>query len=294
VQHQPGPPLLAVWLLRAVARLVLPAERAEWRSLWIARLENLWVLAGRGEFLASAPVETLRLCKDAFRSAFRLRFARKPVLQWVRGPGLVISVLCALLALEAIFSRGFQATRSVIHTTREWAGDSTVLPYDPRADLVVAYFVPILLAFTMGAMLIAIGRLSLGRYGWRYWLFLLFKMAMVMLIVPLVWIEGNAALRAHLAVRTLSLLLGWLAWTLAFLGAFGCAVIWVFTDQRRRCPECLGRLALPVTLGSWASVFDPVTTEMLCDEGHGSLCMDESEIGAGDRWIALDSSWKGL
>src|SRR5690349_16752216 len=100
---------------------------------------------------------------------------------------------------------------------------------------------------------------------------LLFKMAMVMLIVPLVWIEGNAALRAHLAVRTLSLLLGWLAWTLAFLGAFGCAVIWVFTDQRRRCPECLGRLALPVTLGSWASVFDPVTTEMLCDEGHGSL-----------------------
>ena len=28
---------------------------------------------------------------------------------------------------------------------------------------------------------------------------------------------------------------------------------------------------MPVTLGSWASVFEPVTTEMLCHEGHGSL-----------------------
>jgi hypothetical protein len=110
----------------------------------------------------------------------------------------------------------------------------------------------------------------------------------------LVWIEGNAALRTHLAVRTLWLLFGWLAWTLAFLGAFGCGVIWSFTDQRRRCPVCLRRLAMPVTLGSWASMFEPVTTEMLCDEGHGALCMDESEIGAGDRWIALDSSWRGL
>ena len=81
---------------------------------------------------------------------------------------------------------------------------------------------------------------------------------------------------------------------IAFLGAFGCGVISAFTDQRRRCPVCLGRLAMPVTLGSWASVFEPVTTEMLCDEGHGSLSVDESEIGAGDRWIALDSSWRGL
>ena len=49
------------------------------------------------------------------------------------------------------------------------------------------------------------GRLSVGRYGWRYWVFLLGKLAAVMVIVPLVWVEGNAALRAHLAVRTLGL-----------------------------------------------------------------------------------------
>ena len=77
----------------------------------------------------------------------------------------------------------------------------------------------------------------------------------MLLIVPLIWIEGNAALRAGRIAAEVGMVLGWLAWTLAFLGAFGCGIIWVFTDQRRRCPVCLRRLAMPVTLGSWASVF---------------------------------------
>ena len=293
MRREGDPPRLAVWLLRAAEWLVPLPLREEWRSLWNARLENLWVLASRGEYIADPVPESARLCRDALKSAFRLRFHQQSVLQWLRGPGFVLAVEVLSLGILALLSRGFQATRGVIDTVIAWESDSSHLPH-ARAELLVAHFVPILLAFTVGAVLMAIGRLSLGRYGWRYWLYLISKLGAVMLIVPLIWIEGNAALRAHLAVRTLSLLIGWLAWTLAFLGAFGCAIIWVFTDQRRRCPECLRRLALPVTLGSWASVFDPVTTEMLCDEGHGSLCLDESEIGAGDRWIALDSSWKGL
>jgi hypothetical protein len=51
---------------------------------------------------------------------------------------------------------------------------------------------------------------------------------------------------------------------------------------------------MPVRFGSWASVFDPVMTELLCDEGHGSLSVAETAIGERDRWIALDSSWRGL
>ena len=80
--------------------------------------------------------------------------------------------------------------------------------------------------------------------------------------------------------------------TLAFLVGFGLAAIWVFDDQRRRCPVCLGRLSRPVTMGSWGSMFDPVTTEFLCDDGHGALSLAESEIGEGDRWVALDASWR--
>jgi hypothetical protein len=41
-------------------------------------------------------------------------------------------------------------------------------------------------------------------------------------------------------------------------------------------------------------MFEPVTTEMLCDEGHGTLTMAENEMGEGDRWVSLDASWRGL
>ncbi len=68
--------------------------------------------------------------------------------------------------------------------------------------------------------------------------------------------------------------------TLAFLGGFGVSVIWVFSDQRRRCPVCLRRLERPVTFGSWASMFEPVTTEFVCEEGHGRLSLAESESPA--------------
>jgi hypothetical protein len=45
-------------------------------------------------------------------------------------------------------------------------------------------------------------------------------------------------------------------------------------------------------MGSWGSMFDPVTTEFLCDDGHGALSLAESEIGEGDRWVTLDASWR--
>jgi hypothetical protein len=51
---------------------------------------------------------------------------------------------------------------------------------------------------------------------------------------------------------------------------------------------------MPVTMGSWASVLDPATTEMVCDLGHGSLCVPDSTEGAPDRWINLDPSWREL
>jgi len=294
VHSETDPPVVAAWLLRAAAYLAPESDRDEWRTLWISRLENLWILAGRGELPVHAPSETARLCRDAVSRAFWQRFERARLASWMRGPGFVLWAAVAALAGLAVLSRGFQGTRGVIYTYIAWKTEPRILRYDPRADLVVGHFVPILFALTIGAALVAIGRLSLGRYGWRYWFYLAGKLLSVLIIVPLVWIEGNAALRAHMVKPDLGLVFGWLAWTLAFLGAFGCGVMWVFTDQRRRCPVCLGRLAMPVTLGSWASVFEPVTTEMLCHEGHGSLSVDESEIGAGDRWITLDASWRGL
>jgi hypothetical protein len=134
----------------------------------------------------------------------------------------------------------------------------------------------------------------LGRYGWRYWLFLTVKIAAVIVLVPLAWVEGSRWLWDLLTLPVLRLYVVGIGATLAFLGGFGLAAIWVFDDQRRRCPECLRRLARPVTMGSWGSMFEPVTTEFLCDEGHGALSLAESEIGDGDRWVSLDASWREL
>jgi hypothetical protein len=54
---------------------------------------------------------------------------------------------------------------------------------------------------------------------------------------------------------------------------------------------------MPVTIGSWSSpLLDPVSTELLCEQGHGSLCVPETQSSASepDRWTALDDSWREL
>jgi hypothetical protein len=51
---------------------------------------------------------------------------------------------------------------------------------------------------------------------------------------------------------------------------------------------------MPVTMGSWSSVLEPVTTEFMCESGHGSLCVPETESGEPDRWTSLDPSWREL
>jgi hypothetical protein len=51
---------------------------------------------------------------------------------------------------------------------------------------------------------------------------------------------------------------------------------------------------MPVTIGSWASVFDPAITEFMCEEGHGSLSVAETYADEPDRWTSLDASWQEL
>jgi hypothetical protein len=57
------------------------------------------------------------------------------------------------------------------------------------------------------------------------------------------------------------------------------------------------RLTLPVRMGSWSSeLLDPVSTEMVCERGHGALSVPETQGSASVRehWTALDDSWKQL
>ena len=130
-------------------------------------------------------------------------------------------------------------------------------------------------------------RSPLRGHDWRYRSFLLLKTGAPVAIFSLLWIEGGVALRRHLANETVRALGGGLLLTLAYLALVGSAVLGCLADQQRRCPVCLRLMAAPVRIGSWASVFEPVVTELLCDEGHGALCLQECEMGEPDRWLAL-------
>lgn len=64
-------------------------------------------------------------------------------------------------------------------------------------------------------------------------------------------------------------------WMLA-VGLFA-LVIW---DQRRRCRNCLRRLRMPITLGSWSNmlIFGPPQTAWICPYGHGTLKRDDVQL----------------
>jgi hypothetical protein len=277
--------------LRAVAWLAPPDGRAEWNARWTSRLWNLWILIDRGELAARGSVETLLLCRDAIIAAFWMRFNPVAFRRWVRGPGAVLAAGGSGFLLLALLSHGFRGLRQLIYVTGEWHIDPRYYKYDPRADFVVGHFAAIVMAWLVGAAIATLCGRLLHHSGWKYWAFLGTKLLLIAVLGPLVWLEFGAFLRANLGHVGLRIALT-TASALVFFGAFGCCVIWAFADQRQRCPDCLGHLALPVTIGSWSSVFNPVTTELICDEGHGSLCMAENEMSGDDRWIKLDASWK--
>jgi len=130
--------------------------------------------------------------------------------------------------------------------------------------------------------------------GFRYHGFLAIKTALILIAVPLGWMEAAPVIRAlrpdSEGWRVLAAVLS----RLGFIGVYAYALGWSFADQRRRCPVCLKRLAMPVAMGSWASVFEPAKTELVCADGHGSLEVHEAQPDAGDEWIRMDGSWQDL
>lgn len=291
----PAVPLPTVWrCLISLASWIVPRRaRKDWRTRWDSVVRDWWILVERGEVAGDISEQLAAHCRAALADTLWMRFSKDNLRRWVRGPACVVVATAATLLLLAIVTHGFAVTRSLIEIARDLRYASPQMA-GAREGALVAYGFPILFALATGIVLVAIGRLPLRTYGWRYWSFLLFKAASVMLILPLLWIEGGSALRAHISNLPLRVFGGGLGLAVIFVAAFGCALLWAFADQRRRCPVCLERLAMPVTIGSWGSVFDPVATELLCNEGHGSLYASETLTGEADRWTAFGASWRSL
>jgi hypothetical protein len=154
------------------------------------------------------------------------------------------------------------------------------------------YLIGIGFGVAVGAVIIALQQPFRLRHSWRYGRFLGIKTMLLVAIPALGWVEIRA--RLSFGPGTAADGLVGIILSLIYMGACAFTFWWSFADQRRRCPQCLQLLAMPVTIGSWSSVFDPVTTEFLCESGHGSLYLPETEQGEPDRWAALDPSWREL
>jgi hypothetical protein len=138
-----------------------------------------------------------------------------------------------------------------------------------------------------GLSLRAIVGLPFSRVS-RFWWFLLAKTILLLTLLVTVWLE--LMLGIHDPVT--GLLSSWV-----FLLVCVFAAIMILLDQRRRCPVCLHRLSLPVSMGTYSSpLLDPASTELLCDQGHGVLTVPGTETSASaeERWTALDESWREL
>jgi len=283
------------WLIVLGGRIVPKRRRAEWRARWEGELREWAVLTDRGEVRLRDSAELGRDCWGAVAEAVWLRFSKEEVRRWVRGPVFLLAASAALLALGAALTNGFAATRSLVELARSLEAHPVArMGYDPRSDRLFAAIAPLVFAMATGIALVAVAGLPWRGHGWRYGALLGMKMVLVMAAGPLVWIDGGTALRSHISHEGLRVLGGGLGFAVVFVASFSYAMWWVMDDQRKRCPECLHRLALPVRMGSWASVFEPPSTELLCDEGHGSLSVPERTDGEAERWVRLDASWREL
>lgn len=149
-------------------------------------------------------------------------------------------------------------------------------------------------AMISGLVLVAREHRLTAARGWRYWTFLSSKTLLAVALPLLAWLESGAFFRTFQPVLGSGAGIGRILAALLFVGTCSGALWWTFADQRRRCPACLRQLAMPVTVGSPASVFEPVLTELICPNGHGALSLPGMESDRPDRWVVLDSSWDGL
>jgi hypothetical protein len=256
-------------------------------------MRDWWILVRRGEVRGS-PAAALYCAAAVLARRFRSWPGREWLSRSLRGPAFVLAGSVALMALAAALSGGFAVTRSLLQTARDLHHALPGAPPDPRENLLVACAVPVAFAFAAALASLAAEGCPVSRYGLRYWAFLAWKAVAIAALLSVGWIEGGTAVRVHAANPAVRVWVGGIGLALAFVVSFGCALRWAFADQRRRCPVCLRRLSMPVAVGSWASMFEPAATELLCGEGHGALALAESAAAGRDRWTTLDSSWSEL
>jgi hypothetical protein len=149
---------------------------------------------------------------------------------------------------------------------------------------------PAITSISLAEYTVSTHEISWIRRAYR-WSFLVAKIALVLPIVYFGAIDigyGFTGLDAIYAV-----------YTQLVLSIFGClfGLSWALTDQLRRCPVCLERVAHPARVGQYSRTFLAWSgTEMMCSGGHTLLHVPSLPTSwfSTQRWMFLDPSWKFL
>jgi hypothetical protein len=263
-------------------------QRDVWTTSHFARHDAFWTLVDRGEIIPN-PHDTASLARETLGDAVAMRIRPAALAEWLQGPAFLAQVALALFIALGLATYGFASTRRLFHLLLT-VDFQTV---DPRQNTLIAHGIPMLFALFIGSVLATgTGRWPGGGHGWRYWAFLSFKTISSATLVTLFWIELVAKL--HPTYNNPFSVLPALLATFAYVAFFGFTIEWCLSDQRARCPVCLNRLAMPVSVGSWASILEPARTELVCSSGHGSLAITEADTARADQWTNMDNSWKDL
>ena len=123
------------------------------------------------------------------------------------------------------------------------------------------------------------------------WSFLVAKIALTLPLVYLASVDFGYAFTALGTRQAMYMQL--------VVSVFGClfGMYWALSDQRRRCPVCLERVAHPARVGQYSRTFLAWSgTELMCTGGHTLLHVPGLPTSwfSTQRWMFLDPSWKFL
>ena len=266
---------MAAWIVPAPARPIWREKRRTEFAAWQH-------LTARGE-IVNLRTEVLDYVRFVVRSALSHRLADGEAERLLRSVGALALTAAIFVAGLAAISKGFAGTVAF----------ATELMHDGLTEMVFGLTAPIVLALTAG-LIVALLNLPSLHLGWKYLLLLLAKLTFLAVVSPVLLIEVTAILRPYLPRDTGRWFVVGIGIRAAFVALHLFAVYQAVIDQRRRCPVCLRRLALPVSVGCWGSSLEPPATEIVCEHGHGSMCVREDAGAESDLWIRLDPSWRDL
>lgn len=268
------PPRFHRCFLAVVAALVPPWKRTQWLSCNVSVLTSLWVLIQRGEFPRAGKILLASFCRECLRSAVFTRFTPQQIVVAAGHPLLPIAMLAALLLGTGFISGGLPTL------VRLWSEFGTA------SDFVFGHVFVLTLAGMLALHAVFTHRGTV--HGWVPAVYLCAKTMVAMITLTCIWMEAASALQGVLRHSEGLWVASRVASTIVFLFACGWLAAWCMCDQRQRCPSCLRRVGLPVSLGSWASVLGPASTVLVCPQGHGWLVVPETQFSPGEEWARME------